>query len=161
MGSYLLTQTMSRRHQLSMDSYDRLFPNQDTLPRGGFGNLIALPLQHGPRQEGNAIFVDDRLTPFPDQWAFLGSIPRIDPTTVERIARDATRAGQVVGVRLSDAGNDDEDIAPWTRAPSRRPSPVRHIGPLPPAIRSVLAEKLFVEKAGLRGSGSRPHSPRG
>ncbi len=149
MGSYLLTQTMSRRHQLSMDSYDRLFPNQDTLPRGGFGNLIALPLQHGPRQEGNAIFVDERLTPFPDQWAFLASIPRIDPTTVERIARDATRAGQVVGVRLSDAGNDDEDIAPWTRAPSRRPSPVRHIGPLPPAIRSVLAQKLFVEKAGL------------
>jgi superfamily II DNA or RNA helicase len=148
MGSYLLTQTMSRRHQLSMNSYDRLFPNQDTLPRGGFGNLIALPLQHGPRQEGNAIFVDDRLTLFPDQWAFLACIPRIDPTTVERIARDATRAGQVVGVRLSDAG-DDEDIAPWTRAPSRRPSPVRHIGPLPPAMRSVLAQKLFVEKAGL------------
>ena len=80
MGTYLLTQTMSRRHQLSMDSYDRLFPNQDTLPRGGFGNLIALPLQHGPRQDGNTVFVDDQLTPFPDQWPFSrrfhGSIPR-------------------------------------------------------------------------------------
>jgi hypothetical protein len=97
MGTYLLTQTMSRRHQLSMDSYDRLFPNQDTLPRGGFGNLIALPLQHGPRQEGNTLFVDDQLTPFPDQWAFLASVPRIDPTNVDRIARDATRTGQVVG----------------------------------------------------------------
>jgi hypothetical protein len=44
MGSYLITETMARRHQLSMASYDRLFPNRDTLPKGGFGNLIALPL---------------------------------------------------------------------------------------------------------------------
>ncbi len=42
MGSYLITETMARRHQLSMASYDRLFPNQDTLPNGGLGNLIAL-----------------------------------------------------------------------------------------------------------------------
>ncbi|MBF8288099.1 MAG: putative helicase [Candidatus Rokubacteria bacterium] len=149
MGTYLLTQTMSRRHQLSMDSYDRLFPNQDTLPRGGFGNLIALPLQHGPRQDGNTVFVDDQLTPFPDQWALLASIPRIDPATVERIARDATRAGQVVGVRWSEVDDGDEDVAPWAHAPSRRPAPVRLAGPLPPAIRSVLAQKLFVDKAGL------------
>lgn len=53
MGSYLITETMSRRHQLSMASYDRLFPHQDTLPNGGFGNLIALPLQYHTRQEGN------------------------------------------------------------------------------------------------------------
>jgi superfamily II DNA or RNA helicase len=149
MGTYLLTQTMSRRHQLSMDSYDRLFPNQDTLPRGGFGNLIALPLQHGPRQDGNTVFVDDQLTPFPDQWALLASIPRIDPATVERIARDATRTGHVVGVRWSEVDDGDEDVAPWAHTPSRRPAPVRLAGPLPPAIRSVLAQKLFVDKAGL------------
>ena len=53
MGSYLITETMARRHQIGMNSYDRLFPNQDTLPKGGFGNLIALPLQHDPRQNGN------------------------------------------------------------------------------------------------------------
>ena len=60
MGCYLITETMSRRHELSMESYDRLFPSQDTMPRGGFGNLIALPLQHGPRQQGNTVFLDDR-----------------------------------------------------------------------------------------------------
>lgn len=54
MGCYLITETMARRHELSLESYDRLFPNQDTLPRGGFGNLIALPLQHGARQRGSA-----------------------------------------------------------------------------------------------------------
>ncbi len=48
LGSYVLTETMERRPDLGLDSYDRLFPNQDTLPRGGFGNLIALPLQKRP-----------------------------------------------------------------------------------------------------------------
>lgn len=56
MACYLITQTMSQRHQLSMESYDRLFPSQDTMPRGGFGNLIALPLQHEPRQHGRRPF---------------------------------------------------------------------------------------------------------
>jgi hypothetical protein len=73
MGCYLITETMSRRHELSMESYDRLFPSQDTMPRGGFGNLIALPLQHGPRALGNSVFIDDQLRPYPDdeQWSYL------------------------------------------------------------------------------------------
>jgi len=94
MGSYLLTQTMSRRHQLSMDSYDRLFPNQDTLPRGGFGTLIALPLQDGPRQE-RVRHPRRRLThPSPDQWAFrLHSRPKkvekeLDGRPLRRVASD-------------------------------------------------------------------------
>ena len=97
MGCYLITETMARRHQLSMESYDRLFPNQDTLPRGGFGNLIALPLQHGPRQMGNTVFVDDRSVPHPDQWKFLSGLRRLEPATVDGIAREATRKGLVVG----------------------------------------------------------------
>jgi hypothetical protein len=101
MGCYLITQTMARRHELSLESYDRLFPNQDTLPRGGFGNLIALPLQHGARQRGNTVFVDDRLAPFSDQWAFLASIRPIDPATVEAIAHQGTRRGEIIGLRIS------------------------------------------------------------
>ncbi|MGH7321104.1 MAG: TOTE conflict system archaeo-eukaryotic primase domain-containing protein [Candidatus Rokuibacteriota bacterium] len=151
MACYLLTETMSRRHQLGMESYDWLFPNQDTLPRGGFGNLIAVPLQHEPRQAGNTVFVDDRLVPHPDQWAFLATVPRIDPSTVERLTRDATRAGQVLGVRGShaDADSEDDETAPWSRAPSRRGPATRLPGPLPGTIRSVLAQRLFVEKGGL------------
>jgi superfamily II DNA or RNA helicase len=148
MVCFLLTETMAHRHQLGMASYDRLFPNQDTLPRGGFGNLIALPLQHGPRQEGHTVFVDDHLVPHPDQWALLTSVPRIDPTTVDRIARDATRTGQVVGVRWSET-TDDDDAAPWDRSPSRQPPTGRFTGPLPKVVRAVLAQRLFVEKAGL------------
>ncbi len=150
MGCYLITETMSRRHQLSMESYDRLFPSQDTMPRGGFGNLIALPLQHEPRKQGNSVFVDDQLKPYPDdrQWAYLASVRRIDPGAVDLIAREAMRQGSVVGVRLADTA-DEDDAAPWARLPSRKPKPVVITEPLPPKVRAVLAQKLFVEKAGL------------
>jgi superfamily II DNA or RNA helicase len=150
MGCYLITEAMARRHQLSMDSYDRLFPSQDTMPRGGFGNLIALPLQHGPRKEGNPIFFDDNLHPIADdqQWAYLASVPRIDPRTVETIASEAMRHGSVIGVQMADV-SDEEDATPWTRLPSRKPKPVIITEPLPPKVRAVLAQKLFVEKAGL------------
>ncbi len=150
MGCYFITETMSRRHELSMESYDRLFPSQDTMPRGGFGNLIALPLQHEPRQHGNSVFLDDQLKPYPDdqQWAYLASVPRIAPATVEMIAREATRRGTVVGVRLQETTNE-EDATPWARLPSRKPKPVGMTEPVPPKVRAVLAQKFFVEKAGL------------
>lgn len=149
MGCYLLTETMSRRHELAMDSYDRLFPNQDTMPRGGFGNLIALPLQREPRQQGNSVFIDDRFVPFPDQWAHLTSVTRIDPSTVEAIARDATRTGQVVGVRFAEIIEDEDASAPWTKLPSGRPPAKRISGPLPPTVKGVLAQRLFIEKTDL------------
>ncbi len=63
LGTFLLTSTMNRRPEIGMDSYDRLFPSQDTLPRGGFGNLIALPLQKKPREQNNSIFVDHDFNP--------------------------------------------------------------------------------------------------
>lgn len=147
MGCYLITETMTRRHQLSMESYDRLFPNQDTLPRGGFGNLIALPLQYGPRQMDNTVFVDDRFVPHPDQWKFLSEHPCIVPATADSVAHEATRKGLVVGVRMSDT-TDADSTEPWTRLPSGQP-PVRFGAPLPREVRAVLAQRLFVAKGGL------------
>lgn len=74
LGCFLITETMERRPEIGLDSYDRLFPNQDTMPKGGFGNLIALPLQNKPRANGNSVFVDRDLLPYADQWAFLSSL---------------------------------------------------------------------------------------
>lgn len=148
MGCWLLTETMARRHELSMDSYDRLFPNQDTMPKGGFGNLIALPFQDGPRKRGNSVFVDDRFEPYADQWAWLASLPRLDPARVEALAAAAVRSGQVLGVQLA-VPDDPDERAPWQRAPSRRPRPVVVPGPLPPRVRCVLGQGVFVEKEGL------------
>jgi superfamily II DNA or RNA helicase len=150
LGCHLLTEAMALRHELSMGSYDRLFPSQDTMPRGGFGNLIALPLQRGPRRHGNSIFLDDDFVAIPDdrQWEFLASVARIDPATVERIAAEAARTGAVVGLRVADS-TDDDDAAPWTRLPSGRPRTLRITEPLPERVSAVLAQRLFVEKARL------------
>ena len=148
LGCFLITETMTRRHQLSMESYDRLFPNQDTMPKGGFGNLIALPLQREAREQTNSVFVDQSLTPFPDQWAFLAGVRRLAPDCVRNLVDEASRRGQVLGVRASDA-LDEDDSEPWQLSPSGRRHRLVLTEPLPPTVRAVLCQRLFVEKAGL------------
>lgn len=96
-GSFLLTRAM-RRRSISMASYDRLFPNQDTMPAGGFGNLIALPLQHDRRAEGCTVFLDEDLEPYPDQWVYLAGVQRLDGEQAEQIATEADRVGGTLGL---------------------------------------------------------------
>jgi hypothetical protein len=151
MGCYLITETMSRRHELRMSSYDRLFPNQDTMPRGGFGNLIALPLQHEPREHGNTVFVDERFEPFAEQWAFLASVQRMDAQRVDAIAGEARRTGQVVGVRFVDI-DGEVTAAPWTQLPSGQITITANVGAVPPIVNAVLAQRLFIAKADLPAS---------
>jgi superfamily II DNA or RNA helicase len=148
LGCYLITETTARHHKLGMESYDRLFPNQDTMPRHGFGNLIALPLQYDARKKGNTLFVDERFEPHSDQWAFLAGTPRMDVATVEAITREATRSGKVLGVRLAHA-EDGASATPWARRPSGSPPRAPIMDPLPPLIRAVLSQRLFVETVGL------------
>lgn len=83
LGALLISHTCDRTRQLSLSSYDRFFPNQDTLPKGGFGNLIALPLQKLPREKGGSVFVDGHFEPWPDQWIFLGSLRTLSRTGLE------------------------------------------------------------------------------
>jgi superfamily II DNA or RNA helicase len=148
LGCFLITETMSRRHQLSMESYDRLFPNQDTMPKGGFGNLIAPPLQREARDAGNAVFIDGAFKPWPDQWAFLAGVKRIDATLVHALADEASRRGQVIGVRMSDIEDEDERT-PWKRPPSGRTRKAVITEPLLPVVKAVLSQRLFIEKVGL------------
>jgi superfamily II DNA or RNA helicase len=151
-GCYLLTRTMELHHELSMSSYDRLFPNQDTLPRGGFGNLIALPFQDGPRRQGNSVFVDKRWDALEDQWGYLAGCRRMSTAQVEDLARQAIRTDQVLGVRRGgkvDEGDNQEVLAPWFPSPSRHVRKKVVTGPLPPAVRAVLAQRLFLERGVL------------
>jgi superfamily II DNA or RNA helicase len=146
LGCAILTRTMERRHQLGLDSYDRLFPNQDTMPKGGFGNLIALPLQFAPRRLGNSVFVDTDLCPYPDQWEFLSTIMRISAAAAEEIIADAQRRGDLIGVRVA----DDEDAQdPWTLPPSRNRLERPIEGPLPDLVQIVRANLVYVVKQGL------------
>ncbi|RLW52450.1 MAG: restriction endonuclease subunit R [gamma proteobacterium symbiont of Stewartia floridana] len=152
LGCFLITETMSRRHQWAMNSYDRLFPNKDTLPRGGFGNLIALPLQYEPRQAGNSVFLDENLQPHPDQWSCFASLTRIAPSIVESIALDATRQGKIIGVRFASTSEDEKDDTPWDRPPSGRAEKASITEPIPAEVHAVFAQRLFVDKTDLPSS---------
>jgi superfamily II DNA or RNA helicase len=146
LGCAILTQTMERRHHLGLDSYDRFFPNQDTMPQGGFGNLIALPLQWMPRQSGHSLFVDDNLCAYPDQWQLLASVRRIEADQVEWIVRDAVRGDQVVGVRIAWADGETEGD-PWNLLPSRKAPSIE--GPFPRSVEIVRSNLVFIPKEGL------------
>ncbi|MGO8928405.1 MAG: TOTE conflict system archaeo-eukaryotic primase domain-containing protein, partial [Limisphaerales bacterium] len=146
-GSYLITETMEGRPEIGLSSYDRLFPNQDTLPKGGFGNLIALPLQKKPRAAGNSVFLDEQFHPYQDQWAFLSSVRKVGRAQAEALALDAERRGRITGVRLA-FEEEDEDL-PWTSPPSRRRKEPPVAGPLPKTLELVLGDQIYVAKERL------------
>jgi superfamily II DNA or RNA helicase/very-short-patch-repair endonuclease len=147
LGSYLLTETMERRPELGLASYDRLFPNQDTLPKGGFGNLIALPLQKRPRSAGNSVFLHERLQPYEDQWLFLSSVRKIGRAQAESLAREAERRGRITGVRL--AYDEEDEELPWTSPPSRRRKDPPIAEPLPKTLELVLGDQIYIAKEHL------------
>lgn len=146
LGAFLITQTMERLPDIGFKSYDRFFPSQDTLPAGGFGNLIALPLQGLARSAGNSVFIDEAGVPFPDQWAFLFGVPSMPRTRVDRLIEEASASGKILSVRMPLI---DEDEEPWLAPPSRRRSPPAVEGRLPEALTLIRADQVYVPRQDL------------
>ncbi|MBO9745968.1 DEAD/DEAH box helicase family protein [Xanthomonas phaseoli pv. dieffenbachiae] len=143
LGTAIISHTCSRTRQLKLTSYDRLFPNQDTMPKGGFGNLIALPLQKWPREKGCSVFVDADLRPCPDQWAFLAAIQPVSTHDIEPIILRAADGIHPLDVTFI----DDEDMAtPWKRGSA---SPQKLSGVMPTSLTVTLANLIYFEKAQL------------
>jgi superfamily II DNA or RNA helicase len=147
LGSAILTYTMERHPQLGLDSYDRFFPSQDTMPKGGFGSLIALPLQRGPRDKGHSVFLDRDFNPYPDQWSFLSGVRKMQREEVEAIVHEAQRKGKIIGVRMSLTEEGDED--PWTLPPSGRKVVKTIEGPFPEKVEVVVGNNIYVDKRKL------------
>jgi len=147
LGSLLLTSTMNRRPEIGMDSYDRLFPSQDTLPRGGFGNLIALPLQKKPREQNNSVFLDNDLNPYSDQWAFLSSIQKMAHQDLERIVKNVQDESEITGARA--VVLDETENEPWKLTPSRKYKEPPITGPLPDQLTLIISNQIYIEKEGL------------
>ena len=147
LGAFLITDTMKRRPEIGFDSYDRFFPNQDTLPKGGFGNLIALPFQGNARKLGNTLFIGEDFVPYPDQWAFLSSLQPMSRSRLMTIVEQAQKRGEIIGVRM--VLTDDDEDEPWTAPPSRRLSEVPIEGNIPDGATLVLGNQIFIEKDGL------------
>ncbi len=117
------------------------------MPKGGLGNLIALPLQKLPRADGNSVFVDAEFRPYGDQWAFLASVKRMPASAAEAVVLEAQRSGDLVGVRISSGEDDVQD--PWTLPPSRKRAERPIPGPFPVQVQVVRANLLYIEKKDL------------
>jgi hypothetical protein len=124
-----------------------MFPSQDTLPKGGFGNLIALPLQRRARDYSNSVFVDENLLPHRDQWAFLSSLSHLAPQAVHDFIRQAEARDRVLGVRMLVAEENSDE--PWRQAPSLRHSTYRVTEPLPERVKIVLSDDIYIDRAAL------------
>lgn len=146
MGSFLITETMSHRHELDMKSYDRLFPNQDTMPKGGFGSLIALPLQKAPAEKGNSLFLDSNLIPYPDQWANLSNVKRMTSKEVQIFVAETIKIKDIMGISMS---LTDEDNKPWKRPLSNKRKFECLTCKLPQELNAVLANRIYIKKDGL------------
>jgi superfamily II DNA or RNA helicase len=149
LGAFLITDTIDRLPDLGFKSYDRFFPSQDTMPSGGFGNLIALPLQGLARTSGNSLFIDDSFSPYPDQWAFLSGIQPITRSGVDHIVSEASASGKILAVRMPLIDDDEE---PWLAPSSRRRPPLPIQGSMPTTITIVHADQIYVPRDKLSPS---------
>ena len=147
LGTLLISETLDRYPDLGFDSYDRMFPSQDTMPIGGFGNLIALPLQNRARQDGNSVFVDDNFNPYQDQWEYLSSIERISRDQLDAFVKKAGPHGKIMGIPLPSANEEAEE--PWTALPSHREKEGLIAGVLPKTISVVLANQIYLDRDSL------------
>lgn len=136
LGNVLLSRTLSKRYEIGMDSYDRLFPNQDTLPKGGFGNLIALPLQRIPRKSGNSLFIDENLVPYKDQWLYLSNVKKMKIDEVQEIIKTFYQSDESIILGKETKGHlvNAESIN------------------LPAELKVIEKNGLYIEKQGLPSS---------
>lgn len=141
-GSALLTAAMNRRHELTISSFDRLFPNQDILPTGGFGNLIALPLQKIARQHGNSEFVDESFRSYEDQWAYLASIKKISAEDISLFLEKLQTQNETED--FSENAGASEGLKPW-----KKKEIILTKADFPDQVKITLANRVYIEKAGL------------
>lgn len=140
-GTAMLTYAMSKRHEIKFKSYDRLFPNQDTMPKGGFGNLIAVPLQMKARSLGNSVFVDQEFMPYDDQWEYMNSLKRLSEEDLAGFIANLS-----TGDELGNLRTDSGSIKPWEK--SRGQAKLAKAD-FPSTVKITKANMLYVEKVGL------------
>ncbi|MGA3282543.1 MAG: DEAD/DEAH box helicase family protein [Smithella sp.] len=144
LGSALLTYSMGRRHEITFKSYDRFFPSQDTMPKGGFGNLIALPLQKKVRDSGNSIFIDEKFNPFEDQWMFLANIRKLSEDEITALIPKLCRGNEMGTLKAA----DEERIKPWEKDQLKWSK-----ADFPKEVKIVKANMIYIEKSSISQKG--------
>lgn len=141
MGSVILTHAMSKRHEISFKSYDRLFPNQDTMPKGGFGNLIALPLQAIPRKSNNSVFIDEDFSPYTDQWIFLHNIKKLSEDDIRSLITKLCMDNELGSLKA----DTEENSKPWEHITTTKLTKID----FPRQIKLTKANMLYIAKDGF------------
>jgi len=144
LGTVLLTIAMENHHQVGFNSFDRMFPNQDTMPKGGFGNLIALPLQKKARESGYSEFVDQQLHRNDDQWLFLSQVERLSKHRINVILAELPAGHGSMGLSQITTSEVDEAM-PW----EAKQAQAEEYKDLPSQVKIVLSNMIYIEKAGL------------
>lgn len=139
-GTALITHTMNKRHDITFKSYDRFFPNQDTMPKGGLGNLIALPLQKAARNRNNSLFVDEFFIAYQDQWEFLAGIQKLDESDIEQLTSELW-IGNELGILKKD---EEETIKPWETSKVKMEK-----ADFPQVIEVVKEKMIYIPKVGI------------
>lgn len=139
LGTLILTLAQENNPNISFKAYDRLFPNQDTMPKGGFGNLIALPLQKKAREENRTVFVNDEFIPYENQWEYLSKIEKISELQINSILK-ANR-----DIELKNKFYDENDETPWKLPQKDNFTSIK----LPEKIKIVLGNRIYIEKENL------------
>ena len=140
LGNTILTEATNRNGRMTFKSYDRFFPNQDKLPEGGFGNLVALPLQGRARKEGNSVFVDENFMVYKDQWDYLLQMKRLSEAEI-----DAILAKHATASELGDLSTTCE-TRPW-----ETPTPQKITrNDFPANLHLVCSNMLYIPLSGLQ-----------
>jgi len=132
LGFGLLDKAMEIYPSISFESYDRLFPNQDLMPEGGFGNLIALPLQYQARKTGNSLFVDEQLTPYADQWEFLSQLEHVSVEQLHK-ALESLRPNEMDSMG---------EVKPWEQGAAITSTSIENC---PTSVTITLANHLYIK----------------
>jgi superfamily II DNA or RNA helicase len=141
-GSALLTAMMELHHGIKFASYDRLFPSQDTMPKGGFGNLIALPLQRKARDKNNSVFIDEHGKPYEDQWALLSRLRHLSTDELNKHIAMLSKNGELGPLRTE---SDENAEKPW-----QKKKPVKlTVRDFPAEVKIVKANMLYMDKEGF------------
>ena len=139
-GSALLTYSMGRRHEITFKSYDRFFPSQNTMPKGGFGNLIALPLQKKARERVNSIFIDEKFSPYADQWEFLAKIRKSSEDEIAALIPRLCNGNELGALKEA----DEELVKPWEKDRLKWAKT-----DFPKEVKIVKANMIYIEKSGI------------
>ena len=152
LGTYIITKTISKNFKFDMKSYDRMFPNQDTMPEGGFGNLIALPFQKEAVLNGNSVFIDENCSPYDNQWNFLSSVKKISLEDVMEILNKVKETDNIIEINNSSVSEGES----WNtlsilnlKSEKAEIKKLKTIENLPEYVESIQSNRIYIKSVGI------------